>query len=117
MIRTGPTRPIDEITRLGDEIYERDVRPQVEADHHGEFVAIDVESGRWAIADDMRAARDRLRAQQPEAGRCLAAPGRSPGAASLRGAFPAVVHALAGAVNAAYEAVVAGDARGCAEVG
>ena len=67
MIRTGPTRPIDEITRLGDEIYERDVRPQVEADHHGEFVAIDVESGCWAIAADMRAARDRLREQPPEA--------------------------------------------------
>ena len=67
MIRTGPTRPIDEITRLGDEIYERDVRPQVEADHHGEIVAIDVESGSWTIADSIRGATDLLRAQRPEA--------------------------------------------------
>ncbi len=45
MIRTGPTRPLDEI-------YERDVRKQVEADHDGEVVAIDVASGCWAIAAD-----------------------------------------------------------------
>ena len=39
-----PTRPQDEIARLGDEVYLRDIRPQVEADHHGEYVAIDVAS-------------------------------------------------------------------------
>ena len=34
---TMPTRrPREETARLGDEIYERDIRPQVEADHHGE---------------------------------------------------------------------------------
>ncbi len=67
MIRTGPTRPIDEITRLGDEIYERDVRKQVEADHDGEVVAIDVDSGNWAVGDELLDAVDRLRAQHPEA--------------------------------------------------
>ncbi|MDE2640000.1 MAG: hypothetical protein OXI03_05385 [Chloroflexota bacterium] len=61
------TRPQDEIARLGDEIYERDVRAQVEADHHGEVVAIDVESGHWAIGDNVIAATDRLRAQHPDA--------------------------------------------------
>ncbi len=29
-------RTADEVARLGDEIYERDIRSQVEADHHGE---------------------------------------------------------------------------------
>ena len=67
MIRTGPTRPKDEIARLGDEIYERDVRNQVVADHDGEYVAIDVESGKWAVADELLAARERLREKQPEA--------------------------------------------------
>ena len=67
MIRTGPTRPKDEIARLGDEIYERDVREQVVADHDGDFVAIDVESGKWAVADELLAARERLREKQPEA--------------------------------------------------
>ena len=67
MIRTGPTRPLDEIARLGDEIYERDVRKQVEADHDGEVVAIDVESGKWAIGENVIAATDRLQEQRPDA--------------------------------------------------
>ena len=62
-----PTRPRDEIARLGDEIYERDIRPQVEGDRHGEIVSIDVDSGSWAIGDDLLTAADRLRAQHPEA--------------------------------------------------
>ena len=43
---TTPTRrPREDAVRLGKEIYERDIRPQVEADHFGEVVAIDVETG------------------------------------------------------------------------
>ena len=38
-------RPKEETARLGDEIYERDIRRQVEAEHHGDIVAIDVDSG------------------------------------------------------------------------
>ena len=64
---TTPTRPQEEIARLGDEVYLRDIRPQVEADHHGEYVAIDVASGSWAISDDLRVAAKRLRAQCPGA--------------------------------------------------
>lgn len=64
---TAPTRPKEEIARLGDQIYERDVRAQVEADHQGEIVSIDVESGIWAIGDDILEAVDRLRAKRPEA--------------------------------------------------
>ncbi|MDE2815337.1 MAG: hypothetical protein OXM03_13175 [Chloroflexota bacterium] len=62
-----PTRPGEEIARLGDEIYERDIRQQVEADHHGEVVAIDVDTGSWAIGDNVIAATDRLRIQHPDA--------------------------------------------------
>ena len=62
-----PRRPREETARLGDEIYERDIRPQVEADHHGEYVAIDVDSGSWAISDDLRTAAKRLRTQRPGA--------------------------------------------------
>ena len=60
-------RPRDETARLGREIYERNIRGQVEADHHGEVVAIDVESGDWAIADSVIDARERLRALRPKA--------------------------------------------------
>ena len=62
-----PTRPKDEIHRLGDEMYERDIRSQVEADHVGEVVAIDVESGSWSVGENVIAATNRLRAQQPNA--------------------------------------------------
>ena len=61
---TAPTRPLEAIARLGDEIYERDIRPQVEAAHHGEFVAIDVDSGSWAVSDDLLTATKRLREQR-----------------------------------------------------
>lgn len=64
---TAPTRPSEEIVQLGKEIYERDIRQQVEADHRGEVVAIDVESGKWVIDDEVLEAVDRLRALHPEA--------------------------------------------------
>ena len=62
-----PTLSKEETARLGDEIYERDVRPQVEDAHYGEYVAIDVDSGAWALADDLLAAADLLRTQHPQA--------------------------------------------------
>ena len=60
-------RPREETARLGQEIYERGIRRQVEADHHGEIVAIDVDSGSWAVAAGEIAAVDRLRAMRPSA--------------------------------------------------
>ena len=62
-----PRRPREETARLGKEIYERDIRGQVEADHHGEVVAIDVDSRNWAVAAGEIAAVDRLRAMRPSA--------------------------------------------------
>ena len=60
-------RPREETARLGKELYERDIRPRVEADHHGEIVAIDVDSGGWTVADGEIAALDRLREVHPGA--------------------------------------------------
>ena len=64
---TPVRRPREETARLGKAIYERDIRPQVEADHDGEYVAVDVDSGSWAISNDVLAAARRLRVQYPEA--------------------------------------------------
>ena len=63
---TTPTRSREEIARVGDEIYERDIRSQVEADHDGKIVAIDVDSGSWTIGGDLLAAAGRLRARRPQ---------------------------------------------------
>ena len=62
----APSRPREDIARLGREIYERDVRPRVETDRDGEVVAIDVDSGNWAIGNDRMDAVDRLRAEHPD---------------------------------------------------
>lgn len=64
---TPPDRPKEETARLGNEIYERDIRHRVEADRHGEVVAIDVESGNWAVGDNVISATDRLRTRHPAA--------------------------------------------------
>ena len=41
---TPPSRSEDKIAGLGDKVHERSIRRQVEADHVGEVVAIDVDS-------------------------------------------------------------------------
>ena len=63
----APTRPTAEIARMGKEIYQRDIQSKVEDGHHGEYVAIDVGTGDWAIANSEREALERLRAQCPGA--------------------------------------------------
>ncbi len=64
---TRQRRPRKEAVRLGKEIYQRDILPQVETDHFGEFVAIDVETGDWAVSKTTRDAVERLRERRPDA--------------------------------------------------
>ena len=63
---TSPIRPKEEVARLGDEIYERDIRQEVEGDHHGKIVAIDVDSRDYAIAESVVTAWKRLVTRHPE---------------------------------------------------
>ncbi|MCY4580610.1 MAG: hypothetical protein OXD31_16400 [Chloroflexi bacterium] len=60
-------RPREEAVSLGKEIYQRDILPQVQADHFGEYVAIDVDSRNWAVADNENNALERLRGVCPDA--------------------------------------------------
>ena len=60
-------RPIDEAVDLGLELYEAGIRQQLEADHVGDVVAIDVDSSLWAVGADAGEAIERLRAQRPDA--------------------------------------------------
>ena len=62
-----PRSSAEEVARRDDEIYERTIRAQVEATHHGKVVAIDIETGAYAVDDNALAAARRLRAQYPEA--------------------------------------------------
>ena len=61
-----PRMPRDEAIRLGKEIYKRDILPKVKDNHFGEYVAIEVKTGDWEIADSTMDAVDRLRARNPE---------------------------------------------------
>jgi hypothetical protein len=57
----------EEHARLGTEVYERQVRPLVEADQRGNIVAIDIETGAFEVAGNTLAACERLFARFPEA--------------------------------------------------
>ena len=60
-------RTAEDARLLGDEIYQRDIRQQVEDAYHGKIVAIDVNSGDYAIGDTVSAASKRLRKRLPDA--------------------------------------------------
>lgn len=57
----------EEFARRGDEIYESQVRPQVEEGNHGKIVAINIETGDFEVDASEIAACDRLEARNPDA--------------------------------------------------
>jgi hypothetical protein len=62
-----PRYTSEETARRGDEIYEREVRARVEAGNRGKVVAIDIETGAYALGETALAAAKRLRVQHPDA--------------------------------------------------
>ena len=68
MIVRQPRYTKAEFARRGDEIYDRDIRPQVENEpNKGKFVLIDIESGAWEMDADEIAASRRMDARLPDA--------------------------------------------------
>jgi hypothetical protein len=67
MIVRQPRYSKEEFARRGDEIYESQIRPQVEADNRGKFVAIDIETGAFELADNTLTASQRLLERYPDA--------------------------------------------------
>jgi hypothetical protein len=57
----------EEFSRLGNEIYESQVRQQVEEGNHGRIVAIDIETGAFEVADTPMVAADQLYERKPDA--------------------------------------------------
>jgi len=57
----------EEFARRGDEIYESQVRQQVEEGNHGKIVAIDIETGAFEVADEILPATDQLFERFPDA--------------------------------------------------
>ena len=57
---------LDEIGRIGEEVYHRDIRPQVMPQHKGEFLALDIETGDYEVGPDDLQNEKRLRARRPD---------------------------------------------------
>ena len=84
--------------------YERDIRARVEADHHGEIVSIDMDSGTWAVGEDILDAVDPAGAAS-RGNQCLVPAGRLPGGAQVRRQVLGDRPVIPGTVNASYEVV------------
>ncbi len=57
----------EEFARRGHEIYESQVRSQVEADNYGRIVAIDIETGAFEVGEDSLTAAKQLLIRCPDA--------------------------------------------------
>jgi hypothetical protein len=57
----------EEHARRGDDMYERHIRPYVEAGNQGKIVAIDIETGAFEVAEDTLTAAQRLLTRYPDA--------------------------------------------------
>lgn len=57
----------NEIAERGQERYEQEIRRHVEAVHYGKMLALDVESGEYAVADDSLSALDAIKVRYPDA--------------------------------------------------
>ena len=57
----------EEFARRGHQIYESQVRSQIEEGNHGKIVAIDIETGAFEVADDSLTAAKRLLIRFPDA--------------------------------------------------
>lgn len=73
----------EEIGSRGSAIYASKLRPLLEPQYHGQFVAIDVETEDYEVASDADAASDRLWERRPDAQILVERIG-----------YPAVFHAL-----------------------
>ena len=67
MMTRQPRYSKEEFARRGDEIYNRDIRPQVEVNNKGRFLAIDIETGEYEMAEDTLTASQRLFQRLPDA--------------------------------------------------
>ena len=67
MVTATPTRAAEDIARRGDDVYECQLRSQLEPQFNGQVVAIDVDSGAHAIGANALDAAHTLRASHPDA--------------------------------------------------
>jgi hypothetical protein len=57
----------DELARLGEQVFDQQVRPALQPADHGKFIAIDIQTGAYEIDEDDYTAVARLRSRIPTA--------------------------------------------------
>lgn len=77
----------EEVARRAKDLYERRIREEVEPEHEGRFLAVDVESGDYEVAEEALRATVGLRERKPGAVLYLMRIGR-PAAFRLGGRNP-----------------------------
>lgn len=55
----------EEIGRIGEEIYRRNIRQKVMPQHKGKFLVLDIESGDYEMGEDDLSTEEILRARRP----------------------------------------------------
>jgi hypothetical protein len=56
----------EEIARIAEEMYRRDIREKVMPQHRGKFLTLDIESGDYEIDDDDLTGEKQLRTRHPD---------------------------------------------------
>lgn len=67
----SPSRTPQEVGRLAAAIYERDIRRVVEAEHAGEYLVINVDTGEYLIGKDWLSVSDQADRSFPKGSRFL----------------------------------------------
>ena len=67
MTALEPRYSKEEFARLGQERYDRDIRPHIKASDAGKFAAVDIETGLYEVDSDDYTATERLLVRQPQA--------------------------------------------------
>ena len=67
MPATNSPRSLDEIARLGEKVFDQQLKPTFRPQDDGKFVAIDVDAGDFEIDEDDYTAVMRLRSRKPDA--------------------------------------------------
>lgn len=63
-----PNLSDEEITQRGKELYDSNIRPQVETPENiGKIISINIETGEYEIGDDLIVTSLKLRSKQPDA--------------------------------------------------
>ncbi len=68
---THPACSPEEIVRRGQALYEERIRREVEADHRGEFLVLDIDTGDYEVDADEVAAVHRAIAKHPKGRRFI----------------------------------------------